>query len=56
MAGSYEIGNEPLGPIRCGEFLDKARNSLASQEGLLHGVSCLVNIRAVGFYFILPSV
>ena len=26
MAGSCECGNEPLGSIKCGEFLDKLRS------------------------------
>ena len=34
MAGTCEYGNEPLGSIKCGEFLDQLQNQLASQEGL----------------------
>ena len=34
MTGTYEYGNEVSGSIKCGEFLDKLQNQLASQEGL----------------------
>ena len=33
-AGACEYGNELLGSIKCGEFLDQLQNQLASQEGL----------------------
>jgi hypothetical protein len=39
VAGCYEHGNEPSGFIKCREFLDWLSVLLASQEGLLHGVS-----------------
>jgi hypothetical protein len=39
VAGCCECGNETLGSIKCGEFLWPAEYRLASQEGLLHGVS-----------------
>jgi hypothetical protein len=32
--GTCEYGNEPLGPIKCREFLDQLQNQLAFQEGL----------------------
>ena len=34
MADACEYGNELLGSIKCGEFLDYLQNQLASQEGL----------------------
>jgi hypothetical protein len=34
VAGTCECGNELLGYIKCGEFLDWLQNQLASQEGL----------------------
>jgi hypothetical protein len=34
LAGSCEHGNEPLGSIKGGEFLDNLELLLASQEGL----------------------
>jgi hypothetical protein len=34
VVGSCEHGNEPLGSIKCGEFLDQLRVLLASQGGL----------------------
>ena len=34
MVGACEYGNELSGSIKCGEFLDKLQNQLASQEGL----------------------
>ena len=34
LAGTCEYGDEPLGSIKCGEFLDKLQNQIASQEGL----------------------
>jgi hypothetical protein len=37
VVSTCECGNEPLGSIKCGEFL-LAANQLASQ-GLVHGVS-----------------
>jgi len=34
MVGTCEYGDEPSGSIKCGEFLDKLQNQLASQGGL----------------------
>jgi hypothetical protein len=34
VAGSCELGNEPSGFMKCGEFLDFAEELLASQDGL----------------------
>ena len=34
VAGACEYGNELSGSIKCGEFLDRLQNRLASQEGL----------------------
>ena len=34
MVGACEYGNELLGSLKCGEFLDYLENQLASQEGL----------------------
>jgi hypothetical protein len=34
VAGSCEHGNEPLGSIKCGEFLDWLSVLLVCQEGL----------------------
>jgi len=34
MAGTCEYGDELSGSIKCGDFLDKLQNQLASQEGL----------------------
>jgi hypothetical protein len=34
VAGSCEHGNEPLGSIKCREFLDQLSVLLASEEGL----------------------
>jgi hypothetical protein len=34
VASSYEDGDEPLGSIKCGEFLDKLSILLVSQGGL----------------------
>ena len=34
MAGACEYGDELSFYIKCGEFLDKLQNQLASQEGL----------------------
>ena len=39
MAGTCEYGNETWGYIKCGELYDQLQNQLASQEGLLYGVS-----------------
>jgi len=39
VAGTCECGNEPLGSIKCGEFLDYLRNGQLSRSTLLHGVS-----------------
>ena len=39
MAGTCEYGDELSGSIKCVEFLDWLQKQLASQEGLLHGVS-----------------
>jgi hypothetical protein len=39
VAGTCECGNEPSGSVKCGDFLDLDENWLASQKGLLHGVS-----------------
>jgi hypothetical protein len=36
IAGTCECGNEPSGSIKCGEFLDWLKNSLACQEGLFN--------------------
>jgi hypothetical protein len=38
LARTCECGNELLGSIKCGEFLDWPKNQLASQEGR-YGVS-----------------
>jgi len=34
VAGTCECGNEPSGSIKCGEFIDKLKIRLTSQEGL----------------------
>ena len=34
MAGTCEYSNELSGSIKCGEFLDRPQNQLASEEGL----------------------
>jgi len=34
MAGTCEYGDELVGSVKCGEFLDQLQNQSASQEGL----------------------
>jgi len=43
LAGYCECGNEPLGSIKCGEFLDWLRPLCFSGRTVLEGVSLFVN-------------